>query len=226
MSVVVRVLKVGGASAGPAAHVPAMLASGMSVVVVHGGGPQISAECRRLGIEPRFVDGQRVTDGAVLEVVERMLAEQNTRLVAELRQAGVQAASVVGALAATPDSDPRLGLVGSVQAVDTAPLRELLADGCVPVVNPFAGLNVNADHAAAHVAVALEADELAFLSDVPGVLDAGGGVIARLAVGDVPGLVARGTVAGGMLPKLAAGSHALRGGVLRVWVGSETVVTA
>jgi len=223
---VIRVLKVGGAASSPAAHVASMLDAGMAVAVVHGGGPQISAECRAAGIEPRFVAGQRVTDAAVLGVVERMLAEQNTRLVADLRQAGVQAAGVVGALVAAPDNDPRLGLVGSVSSVDVAPLRELLADGCVPVVNPFAGLNVNADHAAAAVAVALGADELAFLSDVPGVLDAAGGVIARIAVSELPRLVAGGTVAGGMLPKLAAGSHALAGGVSRVWVGSHTQVTA
>jgi acetylglutamate kinase len=223
---VIRVLKVGGGAGSPAAQVAGMLEAGMSVVVVHGGGPQISAECLAAGIEPRFVAGQRVTDAAVLGVVERMLGEQNTRLVADLRQAGVPAAGVVGALAAAPENDPRLGLVGRVSSVDIGPLRELLADGCVPVVNPFAGLNVNADHAAAAVAVALAADELAFLSDVPGVLDAGGGVIARIAVADVPGLVAGGTVAGGMLPKLAAGSHALAGGVCRVWVGSHTQVTA
>jgi acetylglutamate kinase len=222
----VVVLKVGGAVASPGAHVACMVDAGVSPVVVHGGGPQISAECRAAGIEPRFVAGQRVTDAAVLEVVGRMLDEQNTRLVADLRQAGVQAAGVVGALVAAPETDPRLGLVGRVGSVDVAPLRELLADGCVPVVNPFAGLNVNADHAAAAVAVALGADELAFLSDVPGVLDAGGGVIARLTVSDVPRLVAGGTVAGGMLPKLAAGSHALAGGVRRVRVGSYTQVTA
>ncbi len=222
----IRVLKVGGAAASPAAHVVSMLEAGLSVAVVHGGGPQISAGCRAAGIEPRFVAGQRVTDAAVLGVVERTLGEQNTRLVADLRQAGVQAAGVVGALVAAPDNDPRLGLVGSVSSVDVAPLRELLADGCVPVVNPFAGLNVNADHAAAAVAVALGADELAFLSDVPGVLDAGGGVIARIAVSELPRLVAGGTVGGGMLPKLAAGSHALAGGVTRVWVGSHTQVTA
>jgi acetylglutamate kinase len=133
---------------------------------------------------------------------------------------------VVGALVAAPVNDPRLGLVGEVQRVNCAPLRELLADGCVPVVNPFAGLNVNADHAAAAVAVAIGADELAFLSDVPGVLDSAGGVIRRIAAADVAGLVAQGTVIGGMLPKLAAGTHAVQGGVWRVWIGSETLVTA
>ena len=222
----ITVFKVGGAAAAPGAHVAAMRRRGVAVVVVHGGGPQISAACRAAGIEPRFVEGQRVTDARVLELARDVLGDENERLVAEMRQAGVEAAGVVGALAATPVTDGRLGLVGTVSHVDVAPLRELLADGCVPVVNPFAGLNVNADHAAAAVAVALAADELAFLSDVPGVLDAGGSVIRRIAVADVPELLAGGAVAGGMLPKLAAGSHAIAGGVWRVWIGSETVVTA
>jgi len=223
---VIRVLKVGGAAASPAQLVASMRRRGVGVVVVHGGGPQITAMCRARGIEPSFVDGQRVTGAAVLEVVGQGLSHENARLVADLRQAGVQAAGVVGALVAAPVNDPRLGLVGEVQRVNCAPLRELLADGCVPVVNPFAGLNVNADHAAAAVAVAIGADELAFLSDVPGVLDSAGGVIRRIAAADVAGLVAQGTIIGGMLPKLAAGTHAVQGGVWRVWIGSETLVTA
>ncbi|MGN6379943.1 MAG: acetylglutamate kinase [Gaiellales bacterium] len=221
----IGVLKVGGAAASPAAHVAAIRDRGDAVALVHGGGPRISAMCRDRGIEPVFVDGQRVTDGAVLAVVGAALAQENARLVADLRQAGVEAAGVVGALVAAPLGDTRLGLVGRVEHVRCAPIDELLADGCVPVVNPFAGLNVNADHAAAAVAVALGADQLAFLSDVPGVLDPGGGVIRRIAADEVAGLVAQGTVAGGMLPKLAAGVHAARGGVWRVWIGSETLVT-
>jgi acetylglutamate kinase len=222
---VISVFKVGGAAASPAGHVAGMVARGIGVVVVHGGGPQISAGCRERGIEPRYVDGQRVTDAAVLEIVEGALAAENARLVADLRQAGVEAVGVVGALTAAPVTTPGLGLVGRVARVDAAPLRELLAERCVPVVNPFAGLNVNADHAAAAVAVAVRADELAFLSDVTGVVDTSGAVIRRLATADVPGLVRTGAVSGGMLPKLAAGATALEGGVWRVWIGSETVVT-
>jgi acetylglutamate kinase len=125
-----------------------------------------------------------------------------------------------------PVCDPRLGLVGRVTGVDGAPLRALPDAGRVPVVSPFAGLNVNADHAAAAIAVALRADGLPFVSDVPGVLDPAGGVIARIAAHDVPRLVAAGTVAGGMLPKLAACLRALDGGVPRAWIGSQTVATA
>jgi acetylglutamate kinase len=220
------VVKVGGAATGAAGRVAAVAGRGEPVAVVHGGGPRISAACRARGIAPRFVDGLRVTDAAVLDVVREALATENARLVADMRQAGVPATSVVGALVAAPLNDPRLGLVGRVSGVDVAALAGPLAAGRVPVVNPFAGLNVNADHAAAAVAVALGAAELAFVSDVPGVLDAGGGVIRRIAAGEVPRLVAQGTVAGGMLPKLAACLRALDGGVGRALIGSETVVTA
>lgn len=220
------VFKVGGASAAPADHVARMVAGGARVVVVHGAGPQISARCRALAIEPRFVDGQRVTDGRVLELVERALSDTNERLVADLRQAGLEAVGVVGALAATPVPNRRLGLVGEVSAVDAGPLRELLADGCVPVVNPFAGLNLNADHAAAAVAVALGADELAFLSDVPGVLAEDGSVIRTIDPAAARTLLRTGAIRDGMVPKLAAAGAALEGGVWRVWIGSETRVTA
>lgn len=220
------VLKVGGASANPGRTVAALVAAGARVAVVHGGGPQISAACRDAGFEPLFVDGQRVTDGAVLGVVERVLAEQNARLVECLLAAGVEAAGVSGVVSAAPAGDRRLGLVGVVAGVDAGPLRELLADGCVPVVNPFAGLNVNADHAAAAVAIAVGADELAFLSDVPGVLGPDGSVIRTIAAGSSAELAAAGTIGGGMVPKLTAAGTALAGGVWRVWIGSETRVTA
>lgn len=222
----ISVLKVGGAARAVAERVQELLAQGGGVVIVHGGGPQISAACRDRGVEFEFVEGQRVTTGSVLEIVRDVLAQQNEALVAELRQAGVTAAGVVGALVAAPASDARLGLVGEVSRVDTAAMRELLEAGTVPVVNPFAGLNVNADNAAAAVAVALEADQLLFLSDVPGVLDRDGGLIDRIATADIPGLIDAGTIAGGMLPKLSAGSAAIAGGVWTVRIGSGTLVTA
>ena len=220
------VLKIGGAAASPVPYVKSLRASGDDVVIVHGGGPQISAACRERGLEPEFIDGRRVTTEAVLEVVREVLELENSNLVALLRQAGVEAAGVVGALAATPVIDTRLGLVGTVKSVDVAAITELLAAGAVPVVNPFAELNVNADTAAAAVAVALGAEELTFLSDVPGVLDRRGEVIGQISTAEIAGLVDGGTIAGGMLPKLAAGSSAIAGGVWRVRIGRETLVTA
>ena len=223
----IAVVKVGGAVPGAAGKVAALAARGREVVVVHGGGPQISQLCRRRGIEPRFVDGQRVTDAAVLEVVGEALAEQRAILIEQLERAGLDARALPDALDGAPCGDPRLGLVGRITAVDGIGLGAMLAAAVVPVVSPMAGgLNVNADHAAAAVAAALGASELIFLSDVPGVLDAGGHVIRRISACQAPHLIDQGHVTGGMIPKLNAGTEALAQGVWRVWIGAETMVTA
>lgn len=221
------VVKVGGAAAGAAARIAALRARGRDVVVVHGAGPQITARCRAAGIEPRFVDGLRVTDAAVLGIVEQAVAAENARLCAELELEGVPARPMLDALAAEPWGDATLGLVGHVTSVEQIGIRALLASGVVPVLPPIAGgLNVNADHAAAAVAGALRASELVFLSDVPGVLDAHGRVLRRVSATSVPDLIDAGHVTGGMIPKLDAGLAALTAGVWRVWIGAETMVTA
>ena len=223
----IAVVKVGGAAVGAASTVAAMSSRGRQVAVVHGAGPQISVRCRQAGVAPRFVDGQRVTDEAVLGLVREGLAEVSDDLVAELTAAGLAAEAVHDAFAGEPSADGRLGFVGRVSAVDSARLRRVLRAGRMPVVSPLAGgLNVNADHAAAAVAGALGASELLFLSDVRGVLDRRGRVIRRIRVGDADGLIAAGHVTGGMIPKLQAGAAALAGGVWRVWIGAETMVTA
>ncbi len=221
------VVKVGGGVGGAAACVAGLRRRGTAVAVVHGAGPEISARCRAAGIEPRFLDGQRVTDPAVLAVVAAAIADENAGLVAGLRAAGIPAAPLDGVLAGIPAADRRLGLVGSVEHVDGAAVRAVIDAGRVPVIVPMAsGLNVNADHAASAVASALGAAELVFLSTVPGVLDARGRVIARIRAGDAHALIAAGDVTGGMIPKLHAGVDALARGVWRVWIGAETMVTA
>lgn len=223
----ITVVKAGGAARDVGAKVAAAVAAGRPVVVVHGAGPQISERCRAVGIEPTFVDGLRVTDTAVLAVVEQALNHQNAVLVAELGAAGVSAVSVSGALRGTPGCDSRLGLVGRVTSVDADRITDVLDSGITPVVSPMAsGLNVNADHAAAAVARALGAGELVFLSDVPGVLDGSGAVIRRISAGQAPALIAGGHVCGGMIPKLESGLEAIAHGVWRVWIGAETMVTA
>jgi acetylglutamate kinase len=223
----ITVVKVGGAAAGAAAQVAALAGRGRAVVVVHGAGPQITAACRAAGIMPQFVDGQRVTDAAVMAVVQSAIADANAALCAELAGHGVSCRPMTDALTAEPWGDPRLGLVGRVSSVEQIGLRALLGAGLVPVVAPTAGgLNVNADNAAAAVAGALGASELIFLSDVPGLLGPGGDVIRRVSASGVAQLVASGHVTGGMIPKLDAGLAALAGGVWRVWIGAETMVTA
>ena len=223
----ITVVKAGGAAKGVGPKIAALANAGRPVVVVHGGGPQISERCRAVGIEPRFVDGLRVTDAAVLAVVQQALNHQNAVLVSELESAGVPAVGVRDALHGAPDCDRRLGLVGRVSSVEADLITDVLEAGLTPVVGPMAsGLNINADHAAAAVARALGAGELVFLSDVPGVLDASGAVIRRISAGQAPDLIAGGHVSGGMIPKLESGLEAIAHGVWRVWIGAETMVTA
>lgn len=223
----ITVVKVGGGAEGAAAQVAQLVARGRHVIVVHGAGPQITAACGAAGLEPAFVDGQRVTDAAVMRVVESAICDANAALCAELCAAGVQCRPMLDALAAEPWGDERLGLVGRVTGVEQIGIRAMLATGVVPVIAPTAsGLNVNADNAAAAVASALRASELIFLSDVPGLLGPQGDVIRRVSASAVTQMVAAGDVNGGMIPKLDAGLAAIAGGVWRVWIGAETMVTA
>jgi acetylglutamate kinase len=197
------------------------------VVVVHGAGPKITAGCIAAGLEPRFVDGQRVTDASVMRVVEAAIAEANAALCAELEVQGVACRPMRDALTAESWGDSRLGLVGRITSVEQIGVRALLAAGIVPVMAPTAsGLNVNADNAAAAVAGALGASELVFLSDVPGLMGPGGEVIRRVTAASAAQLVASGSITGGMIPKLDAGFAALADGVRRVRIGAETMVTA
>jgi acetylglutamate kinase len=224
---VIAVVKVGGAAPGAAAQVAALTRAGRQVVVVHGAGPQITAGCIAAGLEPRFVDGQRVTDDAVMRVVETAVAEANAALCAELEARGVACRPMRDALTAESWGDSRLGLVGRITSVEQIGVRALLAGGIVPVIEPTAsGLNVNADNAAAAVAGALGASELIFLSDVPGLMGPGGEVIRRVTAASAAQLVASGSISGGMIPKLDAGFAALADGVWRVRIGAETMVTA
>ena len=223
----IAVVKVGGATSGAAAQVAALGRAGRQVVVVHGAGPKITDGCIAAGLEPRFVDGQRVTDASVMRVVETAIAEANAALCAELEVQGVACRPMRDALTAEPWGDSRLGMVGRITSVEQIGVRALLAAGIVPVIAPTAsGLNVNADNAAAAVAGALGASELVFLSDVPGLMGPGGEVIRRVTAASAAQLVASGSITGGMIPKLDAGFAALADGVRRVRIGAETMVTA
>jgi acetylglutamate kinase len=213
------VVKIGGSTLDDAACVLDGLADLWRacgpLVVVHGGGPIIDAWLRRLGIAPRFVAGRRVTDVATLEVVRAVMGGAiNGDLVAALVARGVPALGLIGAAAGLLHADraaPEHGLVGIAPHATDTPLRVLLAGGFVPVIAPLAigpdgeCLNVNADDAATAIARALGADHLLFVSDVPGVLDAAGHIIARLTASQAADLLADGTIiTGGMIPKLQA----------------------
>ena len=206
---------------------------GIDVVVVHGGGPQIGEMLKRLGIESRFAAGLRVTDEATMEVVEMVLGGVvNQELVRVINHRGGRAVGLSGKdgglalarrlTAVGPDEvDP--GLVGDVVAVDPRVLRNLAGD-FIPVIAPIAvdrdgrTLNVNADPFAAKLAVALAAEKLVLLSDVPGVLDASGTLLRSLTAAGARTLIADGVVTGGMIPKVDHALAAVAEGVRKVHI--------
>lgn len=219
------VAKLGGNALGLLDDALAVAGAGGRLCLVHGGGAQISALMRRRGIEPRFVGGRRATDLPTLACVRQALAGVSDELVAALAGRGATAEAMRQGECLRGRRLVELGLVGAIAAVDTAPLEAAWAAGRLPLVAPLATdgtdrlLNCNADDVAAAVAAALGADELVFLSDVPGVLDDAGAVIPSLRWDDPP------AVGGGMVVKLEACGAALAGGVGRVRIGAGTVVT-
>jgi acetylglutamate kinase len=202
-------------------------AEGHDVVVVHGAGPQITAEMERRGIVPSFVDGRRVTTAAVLQVVRDSLADVNLAVCAAI---GPDAVSLFGdeiGLRAT--QVVALGLVGDPTPSAPPVVEEALAAGRIPVIAPLATgsadavpLNVNADEAAAALAVGLRATRIVFMSDVPGVL-MNGIVMEQIAAADADRMLGDGTFEGGIVPKLEAAVRATRGGVTAA-IGATEVV--
>ncbi|MHB1298093.1 MAG: acetylglutamate kinase [Gemmatimonadaceae bacterium] len=229
--ITVRVIKVGGRAQGDARLMPAIVAAsaqGARVVVVHGGGDEISMLQRSMQLEPSFIDGRRVTSEADLDIVRMVLSGTvNKRLVAQLSVLGARAVGVSGedgGLLTAAVGDARLGRVGRDIAADVSLLAHLLNGGWLPVVSPLArevgsasgaGLNVNGDDAAAAIAAGLGADELLFVADVPGVLE-NGEPLETLDLAAAASLVERGVAQGGMRAKLEAATAALRNGVKRV----------
>ena len=217
---------------------------GIRVVLVHGGGPQSTALSLAMGAEPRFVAGRRITDDAALEVATLVLnGAVNTRLLAACRAVGLPAVGLSGVAAGLILARRRApvtvaaavvdyGHVGDIEAVDPAVLETLLAAGMVPVVSPLSAdergalLNVNADTAAAALAVALRAEKLLLLTGAPGILERPGDPSSLVSLTDLAGLARlreRGCLEDGMLPKASSIEAALRGGVRRVHIVGAAV---
>jgi acetylglutamate kinase len=208
----VLVVKVGGAVADAAAAAVLELASSNDVCVVHGAGPQISLEMERAGISVQFVGGRRVTSAAALELVRVSFQRVNTLLCQHIGERAVPLFGDEIGLQATPV--PELGLVGNAIPSRPETVVVALAEGLIPVVAPLAAgpLNVNADEAAAALAVGIGADRLLFLTDVDGlILD--GRVVDEIDVETASALLDGGTLSGGIIPKLGAAVTAARGGV-------------
>jgi acetylglutamate kinase len=206
------VLKVGGAVAAEAADIAAALAERHEVCVVHGAGPQISADLERAGLAVRFVHGRRVTSKDALPIVRASFAEVNAAVCAAIGPAAVPLFGDEIGLVAT--RVPELGHVGSPLPSAPAAVETALAQGSIPVVAPLAvgPLNVNADEAAAALALGLGAHRLLFVTDVPGLLLAGA-VAHSIRVAEAERLLAGGELRGGIVPKLEAAVVAARGGV-------------
>jgi acetylglutamate kinase len=210
-------------------------AVGINPVVVHGGGPQIGAMLKKLGVESTFVDGLRVTDKATAEIAEMVLSGAiNKELVGWIAQAGGKAIGVSGKdgglvtarkverTVKDPDSNIEqavdLGFVGEPSKVDITLLETVSAAGMIPVIAPIgagedgATYNINADTMAGAIAAALGAARLFLLTDVPGVLDKDKNLLTDLTPADIAKLQADGTISGGMIPKLETCIHAVEAG--------------
>jgi acetylglutamate kinase len=198
---------------------------GMRPVLVHGGGPEITAWQERMGMTPRFVDGLRVTDAATMEVVKMVLTGKvGPDLVARIHRLGGNAIGLSGedgpTLLVRPAKNGRgedLGLVGEVDHVNVEPVVSILDQGRIPVVASIGlgydgeAYNVNADAVAAELAVALDATKLILLTDVDGVHDRNGALLSELDGDVAEQLISAGVIAGGMIPKVRAALRALHG---------------
>jgi len=209
---------------------------GINPVVVHGGGPQINAMLERLKIKSTFIDGLRVTDAAMVEVVEMVLSGSVNKQVASLiHRAGALAVGISGKdgglirarkLTRTvqdPDSEIEraldMGFVGEPAFIDTRVIHALTGAGLIPVIAPVGTgedgetYNINADTAAGAIAGALNAQRLLMLTDVPGVLDADKNLMPDLSLARIRELIADGTISGGMIPKVETCMEAVTQGV-------------
>jgi acetylglutamate kinase len=218
-----------------AADIVFLAAVGIHVVVVHGGGKAISRAMQDSGAEPVFKNGLRYTDAAAISIVERVLNGQVNLDICEMVQArggrpqGLPGSTVLQCVPHTPLDEAGkpidLGFVGRIQYVKTKLIRKAIQSGYTPIISPVAAdeagqpYNTNADLAAATVAAALRARRLVYLSDVPGLMrdpKDPASLISSINAAQVPGLIAEGTVAGGMRPKVESAVEAMDNGVHRV----------
>jgi acetylglutamate kinase len=209
---------------------------GINPVIVHGGGPQIGALMKRLGKEPRFVGGMRVTDAETVEIVEMVLVGKvNKEIVGLINHHGGRAVGLSGKDADLLRAHRRphrlpsgeevdIGLVGEVEHVNADPIRLLEEHGYIPVIAPVGvgargeTYNINADLVAGEVAAALGAEKLIHLTDVQGIQDGQGRLISTLSGKDAERFVQEGVIEGGMLPKVESSLRALHGGTAKAHI--------
>ncbi len=207
--------------------------TGFKPIIVHGGGKEISRWVNKVGMEPRFVNGLRVTDEETMEVAEMVLNKVNKNLVRMVEELGVRAIGISGKDGALLRVEKKysdgedIGFVGDIKEVDATILNDLLEKDFLPIICPigiddnYQTYNINADDAAYAIATAMNAEKLAFLSDIDGVYknyEDKGSLVSRLKVQEAKDLLETGGIQGGMLPKLQNCIHAIENGVSRVHI--------
>jgi len=204
---------------------------GMKPIVVHGGGKSITDLLTQLGVETKFIDGQRVTTKEVMRIAEMVLSgEINKEIVSLLDNHGSKAIGISGKdggfLKGMPKDFENFGYTGKIEHINPEIVNNIIEDGAIPVIAPIAGsstmghpgFNINADLAASKIAVAMEARKVLFLTDTPGVLDKEMKLITNLSIEKTEALKRDGTIQGGMVPKVDACIEALRGGVKKAHI--------
>ncbi len=204
---------------------------GMKPILIHGGGPEVSEAMKRMGKEPTFINGLRVTDKETAEIAEMVLAgKTNKGIVSLINRQGGRAVGLSGKdanlLQAVP-ANPELGYVGKVTAVDSRVVDTLVAESYIPVISSVGvgpegeTLNINADHVAGTLAAALGAEKLIMLTDVRGILEDvknPDSLVSALTAEKAAGMIKSGIVERGMIPKVEACIEAVRGGVSRAHI--------
>lgn len=206
---------------------------GFKPIIVHGGGKEISRWVGKVGMEPKFINGLRVTDKGTMEIAEMVLAKVNKELVTLVQSLGVKAVGISGKDGGLLSCKKKLsdgediGFVGEITKVDPQILYDLLENDFLPIIFPvgydeeFQTYNINADDAACAIAKAVHAEKLAFLSDIEGVYkdkDDPSSLISELHVHEAEAMIGEGYVGGGMIPKLQNCIHAIEEGVNRVHI--------
>ncbi|NCO01754.1 MAG: acetylglutamate kinase [Epsilonproteobacteria bacterium] len=199
---------------------------GIKPVIVHGGGNKINEMLDKLQIKSEFVDGMRVTDAQVMEVVEMVLSGNiNKEITTLLNMHGAKALGITGKdanfITAIPKDNGKYGLVGEIVNIDSKVIQNLIDDKFIPVVAPIAsgneinhpGFNINADLAASKIAASLKARKIIFMTDIAGVMDKEKNLLTTLTQEEISNYKADGTIHGGMIPKVDACLEAVRGGV-------------
>jgi acetylglutamate kinase len=217
-----------------------MVSKGADIILVHGGGPEITAEIEKRGMSTKMVGGFRITDGAVLKVADEVLGQLNRDVVDSLENEGVKAKGMPGYegnVITCVKKEPikvkegsetitvDLGLVGEVDTVNIEHIKNMISDGVLPVIYPICAdsggkkMNVNADTVASGIAAAIGCDEMVFITDVPGIMrdvKDPGSKIDKITISEIEELISNGTISGGMIPKVEACIKAILAGVSAV----------